>query len=59
MNEDPLQKVYREIAIMKKLDHPNVVKLIEVLDDPEDDNLYMGMASNSRALEFEINFETF
>jgi len=30
-----------EIAILKKLDHPNVVKLIEVLDDPEQDNLYM------------------
>ena len=26
---------------MKKLDHPNVVKLVEVLDDPEDENLYM------------------
>ena len=34
--------MYREIAIMKKLDHPNVVKLVEVLDDPEDDQLYMG-----------------
>ncbi|TRY70487.1 hypothetical protein TCAL_05417 [Tigriopus californicus] len=41
MAEGPLQKVYREIAIMKKLDHPNVVKLVEVLDDPEDENLYM------------------
>ncbi len=40
--EDPLQKVYREIAIMKKLDHPNVVKLVEVLNDQEADNLYMG-----------------
>jgi len=39
--ENPLDKVYREIAIMKKLDHPNVVKLVEVLDDPEEDNLYM------------------
>ena len=28
---------------MKKLDHPNVVKLVEVLDDPEDDQLYMGI----------------
>ena len=27
---------------MKKLDHPNVVKLVEVVDDPEEDNLYMG-----------------
>ncbi len=40
--EDPLQKVYREIAIMKKLDHPNVVKLVEVLNEQEADHLYMG-----------------
>lgn len=26
----PLERVYREIAILKKLDHPNVVKLVEV-----------------------------
>lgn len=26
---------------MKKLDHPNLVSLIEVLDDPEEDSLYM------------------
>ncbi|KAL4223738.1 Calcium calmodulin-dependent protein kinase kinase 2 [Mactra antiquata] len=37
----PLERVYREIAILKKLDHPNVVRLVEVLDDPEEDNLYM------------------
>nr|XP_023014647.1 calcium/calmodulin-dependent protein kinase kinase 1-like isoform X2 [Leptinotarsa decemlineata]XP_023014648.1 calcium/calmodulin-dependent protein kinase kinase 1-like isoform X2 [Leptinotarsa decemlineata] len=37
----PLQKVYREIAILKKLDHPNVVKLVEVLDDPVEDHLYL------------------
>ncbi|KAK7588124.1 hypothetical protein V9T40_005369 [Parthenolecanium corni] len=37
----PLDKVYREIAVLKKLDHPNVVKLIEVLDDPDEDHLYL------------------
>lgn len=37
----PLAKVYREIALLKKLDHPNVVKLVEVLDDPDEDNLYL------------------
>ncbi|KAF0307215.1 Calcium/calmodulin-dependent protein kinase kinase 2 [Amphibalanus amphitrite] len=37
----PLDRVYREIAILKKLDHPNVVKLVEVLDDPVEDNLYL------------------
>ena len=31
-----IPQVYREIAIMKKLDHPNVVKLVEVVDDPEE-----------------------
>jgi len=39
--ENPLDKVYREIAILKKIDHPNVVKLVEVVDDPEEDNLFM------------------
>ncbi|XP_022615484.1 calcium/calmodulin-dependent protein kinase kinase 1-like isoform X1 [Seriola dumerili] len=37
----PLEKVYKEIAILKKLDHHNVVKLVEVLDDPDDDGLHM------------------
>uniref|UniRef100_A0AC34RF06 Protein kinase domain-containing protein n=1 Tax=Panagrolaimus sp. JU765 TaxID=591449 RepID=A0AC34RF06_9BILA len=38
---NPLQLVQREIAILKKLSHPNVVKLVEVLDDPADNYLYM------------------
>ncbi|PAV81724.1 hypothetical protein WR25_11536 [Diploscapter pachys] len=39
--KNPLQLVQREIAILKKLSHPNVVKLVEVLDDPSDNYLYM------------------
>ncbi len=38
---NPLYLIKEEIAIMKKLDHPNLVSLIEVLDDPEEDSLYM------------------
>jgi len=38
----PLDNIGREIAILKKLDHPNVVKLIEVLDDPNEDELILG-----------------
>ncbi|MEE6503983.1 hypothetical protein FKM82_005034, partial [Ascaphus truei] len=41
----PIERVYQEIAILKKLDHPNVVKLVEVLDDPSEDHLYMGKAA--------------
>lgn len=33
----------REIVIMKKICHPNVVKLYEVIDDPSTDKMFMGM----------------
>lgn len=39
--KDALFLIREEIAIMKKLNHPNLVSLIEVLDDPEEDSLYM------------------
>ena len=35
------QQVQREIALMKKLSHPNLVQLYEVIDSPETDILYM------------------
>ncbi len=38
---NPLYLIKEEIAIMKKLNHDNLVSLIEVLDDPEEDSLYM------------------
>lgn len=40
-DKDALFLIREEIAIMKKLNHPNLVSLIEVLDDPEEDSLYM------------------
>lgn len=36
-----LQQVEREIALMKKLSHPNLVQLYEVINSPETDILYM------------------
>ena len=35
-------KIRKEIAIMKKLNHPHVVRLLEVIDDPLTDKIYMG-----------------
>ena len=43
--KDALEDVMREIAIMKKLDHPNVIKLYEVIDDPETDKLFLSKNS--------------
>jgi hypothetical protein len=31
----------KEIAIMKKLQHPNLIRLHEVIDDDENDKLYL------------------
>ena len=35
--------IAREIAVMKKLKHRNVVQLYEVIDDPESEKMYMVM----------------
>jgi len=55
--EGPLEKVYREIAILKKMDHPNVVKLVEVVDDPQQDNLFMAFELLERGEVLELPTE--
>ncbi|KAM9811292.1 calcium/calmodulin-dependent protein kinase kinase 1b isoform 3-T4 [Syngnathus typhle] len=50
----PLEKIYREIAILKKLHHHNVVKLVEVLDDPEEDGLHMAFELMTRGPVMEV-----
>lgn len=42
-SETAMTDVLREVSIMKKLDHPNIVNLVEVIDDPDTDNFYMVM----------------
>ncbi|CAD5219467.1 unnamed protein product [Bursaphelenchus xylophilus] len=41
VHKDPLILINKEIAILKKLRHPNIVTLVEVVDDPSDKYLYM------------------
>ncbi|XP_049582453.1 calcium/calmodulin-dependent protein kinase kinase 1b isoform X1 [Syngnathus scovelli] len=50
----PLEKIYREIAILKKLHHHNVVKLVEVLDDPEEDGLHMAFELMTKGPVMEV-----
>ena len=42
-DHDEYSNVKREVAVMKKLHHPNCVRLFEVIDDPDNDKLYLGM----------------
>ncbi|GMH10946.1 hypothetical protein Nepgr_012787 [Nepenthes gracilis] len=40
-SETAMTDVLREVLIMKMLSHPNIVNLIEVIDDPNADDFYM------------------
>ncbi|PIA37409.1 hypothetical protein AQUCO_03000179v1 [Aquilegia coerulea] len=40
-SETAMTDVLREVSIMKMLCHPNIVNLIEVIDDPNTDQFYM------------------
>ncbi|KAF2637689.1 Pkinase-domain-containing protein [Massarina eburnea CBS 473.64] len=52
-----LDLIKEEIAIMKKLNHPNLVSLIEVLDDPEEDSLYMVMEMCKKGVVMQVGLE--
>ena len=52
-----LDLIRQEIAIMKKLDHPNVVSLIEVLDDPTEDSLYMVLEMCKKGVVMKVGLD--
>jgi len=35
--------MYREVEIIKMFDHPNIINIHEIIDDPEDDKLQIIM----------------
>ncbi|KAM4054745.1 kinase [Hirsutella rhossiliensis] len=54
---DALFLIREEIAIMKKINHPNLVQLIEVLDDPEEDSLYMVLEMCKKGVVMRIGLD--
>ncbi|CAG8515208.1 12441_t:CDS:10 [Ambispora leptoticha] len=52
---NPLYLIRVEVAILKKLNHPNVVKLYEVMDDPDNDSLYMVFEMCEKGVLMDIN----
>lgn len=54
---NPLYLIREEIAILKKLDHENVAQLIEVLDDPEGDSLYMVLEMCAKGVIMKVGLD--
>lgn len=52
-----LDLIKEEIAIMKKLHHNNLVALIEVLDDPEEDSLYMVLEMCKKGVVMKVGLD--
>ncbi|KAI4844024.1 Pkinase-domain-containing protein [Aureobasidium sp. EXF-8845] len=52
-----LDLIKEEIAIMKKLHHTNLVALIEVLDDPDEDSLYMVLEMCKKGVVMKVGID--
>lgn len=57
VSQNSIDLIKEEIAIMKKLNHPNLVSLIEVLDDPSEDSLYMVMEMCKKGVVMQVGLE--
>ncbi|PYH40316.1 putative calcium/calmodulin dependent protein kinase [Aspergillus saccharolyticus JOP 1030-1] len=55
--QNALYLIKEEIAIMKKLNHNNLVSLIEVLDDPTQDSLYIVMEMCKKGVVMKVSLE--
>ncbi|KAK5716323.1 hypothetical protein LTR17_016437 [Elasticomyces elasticus] len=56
-NNNNLELIKEEIAIMKKLNHNNLVALIEVLDDPQEDSLYMVLEMCKKGVVMKVGLD--
>uniref|UniRef100_A0A914ZAB1 MAP/microtubule affinity-regulating kinase 3 n=1 Tax=Panagrolaimus superbus TaxID=310955 RepID=A0A914ZAB1_9BILA len=52
LNQSSLQKLFREVRIMKQLDHPNIVKLYQVMETEQTLYLVMEYASGGEVFDY-------
>nr|CAB3263651.1 MAP/microtubule affinity-regulating kinase 3 [Phallusia mammillata] len=52
LNPSSLQKLFREVRIMKNLDHPNIVKLYEVIENSKQLLLVMEYANGGEVFDY-------
>uniref|UniRef100_A0A1I7YEQ6 Serine/threonine-protein kinase par-1 n=1 Tax=Steinernema glaseri TaxID=37863 RepID=A0A1I7YEQ6_9BILA len=52
LNQSSLQKLFREVKIMKQLDHPNIVKLYQVMETEQTLYLVMEYASGGEVFDY-------
>ncbi|XP_062391965.1 MAP/microtubule affinity-regulating kinase 3, partial [Sardina pilchardus] len=52
LNSSSLQKLFREVRIMKQLNHPNIVKLFEVIETEKTLYLIMEYASGGEVFDY-------
>nr|CDS25677.1 serine:threonine protein kinase MARK2 [Hymenolepis microstoma] len=52
LNPTSLRKLFREVRIMKTLDHPNIIKLLEVIESERHLYLVMEYASNGEVFDY-------
>ncbi|KAI9672209.1 MAG: hypothetical protein M1831_002023 [Alyxoria varia] len=55
--DDPFDLIKEEIAVMKKLNHTNLVSLVEVLDDPEEDSLFMVLEMCKKGVVMKVELD--
>ncbi|XP_055330866.1 serine/threonine-protein kinase SIK1-like [Paramacrobiotus metropolitanus] len=56
LDEANLQKIYREVQIMKQLDHPNIIKLYQVMETKNMLYLVCEYASNGEMFDYIANY---